>query len=43
MKTPDEILKDLGYPLEKTTRENKLVDALVVEGQIALCLRPGCI
>ena len=33
MKTPDEILKDLGYPLEKTTREGQLVDALVVEGQ----------
>lgn len=33
MKTPDEILKDLGYPLEKTTPEGKLVDSLVVEGQ----------
>ena len=33
MKTPDDILKDLGYPLEKTTRESQLVDALVVEGQ----------
>jgi enamine deaminase RidA (YjgF/YER057c/UK114 family) len=33
MNTPEEILKDLGYPLEKTTPEGKLVDSLVVEGQ----------
>jgi len=33
MKTPDETLKDLGYPLEKATPEGKLVDSLVVEGQ----------
>lgn len=34
MQTPDNILSDLGYPLEKTTPEGKLVEALVVEGAI---------
>jgi len=32
MKTPDEILKDLGHPLEKRTPEGNLVDALVIDG-----------
>src|SRR5262247_2845312 len=32
MKTPDEILKDLGYPLEKRSPEGNLVDALVIDG-----------
>jgi enamine deaminase RidA (YjgF/YER057c/UK114 family) len=34
MTTPDSLLNDLGYPIEKTTPEGKLVEALVVEDQI---------
>ena len=34
MQTPGNALKKLGYPLEKTAPESKLVDALVVEGEI---------
>jgi enamine deaminase RidA (YjgF/YER057c/UK114 family) len=30
---PDEILASLGYPLEKTTPEGSLVEALLVDGQ----------
>ena len=38
MKTPDEIVKDLGYALEKTTPEGKLVDALVIDGDTCMPL-----
>lgn len=34
MNTRDGILAALGYPLEKSTPEGKLVEALVLEGQI---------
>lgn len=34
MQTPDEILHGLGYPLEKTSPEGKLVDAFAEDGEI---------